>query len=251
MYVADVDKKLILPSHYLEGIKDLKVKEFIRTTLEIFNVDRHILIVINSWGLQVTAIQPHNVICDVLVLTENQGCHLVTISYTENDRTLLHSRYVAAFIKEKLVCHGGCIEKFGILCHVAAIDKYSNEIDTSLSDCFYPSHFYTNPVKFESLLKSLIITMAAYEPIDFSTLNSAKSIREVLATDKYFFLLTCDQFDMIMKLQFTKELWVHGPPGSGKTVAAVQFINELRRRGCRKNEVLSLAANYVLCKYVR
>lgn len=235
----------------MDGISDPKIKDFIKSVLNVFNKDRHIMVVVNCWGLQVTALQPPSVICDILILTESQGCHLVTISHSANDIVWKHCRYVAAFIKEKLVCHGGCIEKFGLLCHVANVDGYDFEIEKSLSECFYPSHCYVTPIKFGSLVQSLIITMAAYQPIDFSTLNTTKSMREVLATDKYFFLLTCDQFDMIWKLQFTKELWVHGPPGSGKTVAAVQFIGELRRRGCQKDEVLYLAENELLCSYVR
>ncbi|CAC5380773.1 unnamed protein product [Mytilus coruscus] len=249
--LSDASKNLVLPHHYMDCIKDLKVKDFIRSVLSIFNIDRHMMIVVNCWGLQVTALQPSDAICDVLVLTENQGCHLVTISQTSSEKIWEHCRYVAAFIKEKLVCHGGCIEKFGLVCHVANMDGYNDEIENSLWENFYPSHFYVTPSKFDSLVQSLIITMAAYEPIDFSTLNTTKSMREVLATDKYFFLLTCDQFDLICKQQFTKELWVHGPPGSGKTVAAVQFIAELRRRGCQKDEVLYLAENELLCSYVR
>jgi superfamily II DNA or RNA helicase len=48
-----------------------------------------------------------------------------------------------------------------------------------------------------------------------------------------------------------QELWIHGPPGAGKTVAALEIIRELVSRGCARKEVLYIAENPLLCAYIR
>ena len=96
----------------------------------------------------------------------------------------------------------------------------------------------------------MIISMAAYTPIDFTTLATNK-METILSSEVYFFLLTCDQFELLWQQQFTRELWVHSPPGAGKTVASVQFIQELKRRGCESKNIMYLAENDMLCSYVR
>jgi len=132
------------------------------------------------------------------------------------------------------------------------LNMYSDCYDpnTIFSDVFYPSHFNINNRKFDCLVEALIIYMTAYKPVDFTTLAGVKR-EDVLSVETYFFLLTCDQFELLWTQQFTKALWIHGPPGAGKTVAAVQFIQELRRSGCDKEEILYLAENDMLCSYVR
>ncbi|RUS74036.1 hypothetical protein EGW08_018210 [Elysia chlorotica] len=85
------------------------------------------------------------------------------------------------------------------------------------------------------------------EFIQCITLHSSPDNDE---TDHYF-LLTCDQLELLWTHHLTKELWVHGPPGSGKTIAAMEMMRILRRRGCKKEEVLYVAENLLLCAYVR
>ncbi|OWF48453.1 schlafen family member 13-like [Mizuhopecten yessoensis] len=246
------------PRHALDVISDPRKKEFVRDTLEQYRDMDSICIVVNCWGLQVTLPPPKCVLCDVLIISETRGCQLLTFTEVVNCRTREYSSSVAAFLKSRMVLHGGCTDKFGVTCQVLHIIEKCNHsgsacsrnLETSDDEDLYPSHFNMNAHKYGNLIRSLIVCMAAYKPVDFTTL-AAGNREEVLANMSYFFLLTSDQFDLLWSQQFTKELWIHGPPGSGKTVAAVQLIQELRRRGSGQHEILYLAENDMLCSYVR
>ncbi|XP_033756520.1 schlafen family member 13-like [Pecten maximus] len=248
----------IQPRHALDVISHSKKKDFIRDKLEKYKEADSICIVVNSWGLQVALPQPKCVLCDIFIISESHGCHLLTFTNEVNCRTREYSSSVAAFLKSRLVLHGGCTDKFGVTCQVVHVQDNSCHQDVTCSrnhdildeEDLYPSHFYMNPHKIRNLIGSLIVCMAAYKPVDFTTL-AAGNREEVLANMSYFFLLTSDQFDLFWSQQFTKELWIHGPPGAGKTVAAVQLIQELRRRGSAQNQILYLAENDMLCSYVR
>ena len=198
------------------------------------------------WGLKSSYIRPPDILCDVLVISEMEGLHFMTFSSQSSTQVLLHSQAAAAMLKNKLVQNGGCADKFGLVCHCIDLSTPLSDFTFSMSESglsksdIYPSHFTVNQKKFERMMDSIIITMAAYSQhapvLKHGTLN---------------FLLTRDQFELLWMQQFTQELWIHGPPGAGKTVAAVQMIEELRRRGCHEDEVLYLAENDKLCNFVR
>ncbi|XP_069140967.1 schlafen family member 13-like [Argopecten irradians] len=248
----------IQPRHALDMVTNSKKKEFIRDTLEQYREADSLCIVVNCWGLQVTLPPPKCVLCDVLILSELHGCLLLTFTNEVNCRTREYSSSVAAFLKSRLVLHGGCIDKFGITCQVVLGQENAGQTDTVCprnndlldEEDLYPSHYNMNPHKFRNLMGSLVVCISAYKPVDFTTLATG-NMEEVLAKMAYFFLLTSDQFDLFWSQQFTKELWIHGPPGAGKTVAAVQLIQELRRRGSAQQHILYLAENDMLCSYVR
>ena len=200
---------------------------------------------LGCWGLKI----PHHcpdVLCDLLVLTEEDGVHVLTIALQNKPRVRIHSQTVATVLKNKLVIHGGLRCKFGIVSHVIDVTQFQviAEAESNLFNRdLYPSHF-SNSGKFDGLIDSLIICMSSYtaHPLKSWACNVQGS---------YKFLLTHDQFDLLWTQQFTKELWVHGPPGAGKTEAAIQLIQELRRRGCNFNNILYLAENEKLCDFVR
>lgn len=250
-------------------IDDQQKREFIRSALEGYSDKDSICLFVNYWGLQVTIPPPKSVLCDVLIISESQGCHLLTFTDSVNCRTKEYSSSVGAFLKVRLVLRGGCTDKFGVVCHTIHVKNTSDTCSDNSNlprahmhrskssrqeefedDDLYPSQFNMNSHKFSSLFQALIICIAAYKPVDFTTLASGDR-DQVLEDLSYFFLLTSDQFDLLWSQQFTKELWIHGPPGAGKTVAAVQLIQELRRRGNSREEVLYLAENDMLCSYVR
>ncbi|KAK3095720.1 hypothetical protein FSP39_018052 [Pinctada imbricata] len=239
------------PQHFLETYASMDDRRFIYEILGEFNTGKHLCIFVNCWGLAIALQRPEEVICDVLILSESHGCHLLTFAKSDEPHVHQHSQSVAASIKFKFVSLGGCTDKFGIVCHLICMYSHNHEeFKQSLTEYFYPSHFYVTLSKLDNLIEAMVISISAYTPVDFTTL--ANNRREaILSSDVYFFLLTCDQFELLWTQQFTRELWVHSPPGGGKTVAAVQFIQELKRRGCNKENILYLAENEMLCSYVR
>ncbi|KAK3585478.1 hypothetical protein CHS0354_003326 [Potamilus streckersoni] len=241
------------PRHVLEKLVPSNSKELIKETLQVCKGGKCVIFATECWGLKIPHSRPDEVLCDVLIISEDQDNHLVTFATCQKPHVLKHSQEVAVELKRKLVLQGGCSEKFGIICHVADINRLcTNPQDFSawknsiLSSVLYPSHFRINSSKFDKILDAVVVTMASYPASDL-----VSDENNTMQCENFQFLLTCDQFELLWTQQFTKELWVHGPPGSGKTVAAIQLIQELRRRGCRPEEIVYLAENHRLCSLVR
>ena len=123
-------------------------------------------------------------------------------------------------------------------------------MQVSIDSSIYPPTFLLNALKMDNILTALIIAIASYMPCQQGQSVSPTN-RPLSAHHDCYFLLTCDQLELLWTRQFTKELWVHGPPGAGKTVAAMEMIRELVARGCKRSRVLYLAENPLLCAYVR
>lgn len=246
--LTEKSMKLPQPRHFLSFINHQDTRDLICSVVDHFPAGRRLSLFVNCWGLSVPSAPIPKVICDLFVVSESSGCHLITFANSESSSIWTHAQDVAAHLKYKMVALGGCVAKFGIATHIINAKNFT-EVKHDLDCKFYPSHFDMTSEKFDEVINSLIVIMAAYQPVDFTTLNS-KDVSNILSLDTHFFMLTCDQFELLFRRQFTKELWVHSPPGAGKTVAAVQFVQELKRRGCQSSEILYLAENKLLCSYV-
>lgn len=241
--------KLPQPRHFLSFVSCQATRDLVCSVVDLFSGDRHLSLFVNCWGLSVSLPPIPKVICDLFVASESHGCHLITFADSESGAIWTHAHDVATHLKYKMVALGGCLAKFGITTHIINVKNFM-DVKGDLNCKFYPSHYDMSSEKFDEIVNSLIVIMAAYQPVDFTTLNSI-NMENILSHDSHFFLLTCDQFELLFRRQFTKELWIHSPPGAGKTVAAVQFVQELKQRGCQSSEILYLAENKLLCSYVR
>lgn len=237
-------RDLIMPRHFIESYTGSKFKEEIKNTIQTFKGTNSICIGLQCWGLKVPFSCP-DVLCDVVVADDVDGVHVLTLTVQNLPHVRQHSQTVATILKNKLVTHGGFRHKFGVISHVIDLTNVQKAIDWEqniLNKDLYPSHFSIQS-KFDSLLDSFVIYMASYRA-------HAQNPGTYNLQGSYNFLLTHDQFELLWTQQFTKELWIHGPPGAGKTVAAIQLMQELRRRGCKNENILYLAENEKLCKFV-
>ena len=171
-----------------------------------------------------------SVICDLLLLSESLGrLHLISlVSSGSQDQFFPHARATAKAVKKSLVRNGGCYEKFYITCQVVLCNRVGTEpLDISSPDSRYPDVYRlrSSPqelVKINKILQSLVIVLAQFP----SFLSNKQGL-------KFLNLLTKEQFELLRKLvnvEEERELWIQGVAGTGKTVVAVEFINELRRR---------------------
>lgn len=180
-----------------------------------------------------------------MVINEDDGVHVLTFVNQVHSGVQQHAQTAAALLKNKLVTQGGFRHKFGVTSHIIDVRQARNatEWEKNVKNReLYPSHFSIRS-KFDTLIRSLVICMASYRA---NIQNSGNHDSQ----GSYKFVLTHDQFELLWTQQFTKELWVHGPPGAGKTVAAIQLMQELRRRGCSYENLLYLAENERLCAFV-
>ena len=89
-------------------------------------------------------------------------------------------------------------------------------------DDHYPKSydFHSLRAKLREILKAMVITVAAVP----STLSGKLGVT-------IFNLLTKEQFQLVHQLtKINEELWMEGVAETGKTLVAVEFMRELKRR---------------------
>ena len=168
------------------------------------------------------------VICDLLLLSESLGrLHLISlVSSGSQDQFFPHACATAKAVKNSLVRNGGCYEKFFITCQVVLCNSVGTKpLKIPSPDSRYPKeyHLRSSPqelVKINKILQSLVIVLAQFP----SFLSNKQGL-------KFLNLLTKEQFELLHReIDEHRELWIQGVAGTGKTVVAVEFIKELRRR---------------------
>ena len=222
-------------------------RETIRSLLSYFKGSNSIMLGLECWGLKIPMMECDEILCDVAVVTEYHNVHVLTFATSCSVDVVTHAQSAATALKTRLVLHGGCVEKFTVISHVLDVSQPDvlHEFETQMAvRDIYPAHFSPSRRKFERLVQAAVIFMGSYPA-------RSQRVPSLNQGDHYNFLLTHDQFELLWTQQFTRELWVHGPAGTGKTVAAVQMIQELRRRGCLHDNTLYLAENEKLCDFVR
>ena len=169
-----------------------------------------------------------SVICDLLLLSESLGrLHLISlVSSGSQDQFFPHARATAKAVKKSLVRNGGCYEKFYITCQVVLCNRVETELfEIPSADSRYPKEYdlRSSPqelVKISKILQALVLVLAQFPSI----LSNKQRL-------KFLDLLAKGQFQLLYKeIDEHRELWIQGPAGTGKTMVAVEFINELRRR---------------------
>ena len=147
----------------------------------------------------------------------------------------------------------GCKQSLFLDCFpsgLSLVAEHRVSVQVSIDSSIHPPTFLFNADKMDAILTALLIAVASYRPC-----QQGQSLPPTGGSQSPYhdchFLLTCDQLELLWTRQFTKELWVHGPPGAGKTVAAMELVRELVERGCSPSQVLYLAENPLLCAYVR
>ena len=212
---------------------------------------RALLVAAPSWHACIKRgeVPESGVVCDLLLFSyQLGGLHLFTLCDTAktNAHLLSYSHNTAKALKKALVTDGGCHEKFYISYHVVPCRTPSSvEIGQPFPDSRYPEEYKLEkpPAKLDKILESLVIVLAAVP----SVLSNKQGIC-------FFNLLTKEQFQLLyQEIDRFKELWIKGAAGTGKTLVAVEFMKELRRRDCKlkKEEILYVCENKGLRVQIR
>lgn len=209
---------------------------------------RGLVLVSRSWLRDVNPeARPDGLICDLLLVSQDfGGLHLVTLCEPGSEENIAqYSLTTARDLKKSLVLEGGCEEKFYISNHVVPCS--ATKIDSFCANKQYLELYdmaYT-PEKLNKILEALVIVLAKVP----STLSNSLGV-------SFMNLLTVKQFQLVheqIEDCSCRELWIKGPAGSGKTLVAVEFMRELRRRDehLRKQEILYVCENKGLREKVR
>ncbi|KAM8977342.1 schlafen family member 9-like [Pelodytes ibericus] len=217
-------------------LNDLFQRQFLRKN--------GLLILSRSWAVDVGQKSHPNVICDALLIPANDYPTLYTLFSTQiSQEEFEYSRQTAFTLKQKLVNIGGYTGK---LCVIPEALTLNNENAP-------PPHFLwpeiTYPPKYKLLsfsevkevVHSLLIVMLSF-----------KSIMSDLVGIEFFNLLTTEQYRLLSKsLQKTRHLFVHGLPGTGKTVLALKIMEKIKNEfNCSTENILYICENQPLRDYV-
>lgn len=189
------------------------------------------------------------VICDLLLISRDIGLHLFTLykgDAEDHSQIAEYSRAAAQALKVKLALRGDCKEKFYVSCQVVPCSAKSRvDVHLPVDDGRYPASYAIgfNRGKFKNILNALVFVFA--------------SIPSVLSTKlgvRFLHLLTHDQFLLVQqKINQYREFWVQGGAGTGKSIVAVKFMTELRRRdpNLEKEEILYVCENKGMRERIR
>lgn len=217
------------------------LKELIKKQMHPFS--QGILILSRSWAVDLNLQEKQGVICDALLVTQNSPPILYTILGEQDAGGKLYCTRTAFTLKQKLVNMGGYTEYLCVMTKVLHLSPESNaEFEGSDSLIEYPESYYLTDIKqMEVLLQSLVIVL-----LSFRSFLSDQLGCEILN------LLTVQQYEIVSKnLHKTPKLFIHGLPGSGKTIVAMKIMEKIKNTmGCEKNEILYVCENQPLRDFI-
>ncbi|XP_010988817.2 schlafen family member 11 isoform X1 [Camelus dromedarius] len=220
-----------------EGLEELINKQ-------IYPFSQGILILSRSWAVDLNLEEKQGVICDALLITQNSPPILYTILREPDTGGQVYCTHTALTLKQKLVNVGGYTGKLWVMTKVLHLSPESNaeSLEGSGSLIDYPRSYYlVNTQQMEGLLQSLVIVL-----LGFRSFLSDQLGCEVLN------LLTAQQYEIFSKnLRKNRKLFIHGLPGSGKTIMAVKIMEKIRNLfHCEANKILYVCENQPLRNFI-
>ncbi|XP_059126668.1 LOW QUALITY PROTEIN: schlafen family member 13-like [Peromyscus eremicus] len=211
---------------------------------EMSSVPCGLLIVSRSWAVDLDLEEKQGVICDALLIAENSSPTLYTILEEQDEGGQDYCTHTAFTFKQKLVNTGGYTGRVCVMTKVLCLSSKSN-VETSewsASPLDYPcSYKLANTQEMEALLQALVIVL-----LNFRSFLSDQLGCEILN------LLTAQQYEIFSKnLRKAKKLFVHGLPGSGKTIMAMKIMEKIRNTfHCETDRILYICENQRLRDFI-
>ncbi|KAK7829984.1 hypothetical protein U0070_003439 [Myodes glareolus] len=221
-----------------KGLKNL-IKE------QMHSVPCGLLILSRSWAVDLNLEERQGVICDALLIAENSPPTLYTILGQQEEGAQDYCTRTAFTLKQKLVNTGGYTGRVCVMTKVLCLESKSNveTSERSPAPVDYPrSYNLANTQQMEALLQALVIVL-----LNFRSFLSDQLGCEILN------LLTVQQYEIFSKnLRKNKKLFVHGLPGSGKTVMAIKIMEKIRNTfHSETDRILYICENQRLRDFIR
>uniref|UniRef100_A0A2K6F0Z2 Schlafen family member 13 n=1 Tax=Propithecus coquereli TaxID=379532 RepID=A0A2K6F0Z2_PROCO len=199
-----------------------------------------ILIFSRSWAVDLNLQEKEGVICDALLIAQNSPPILYTILRKLEAGGQDYCTRKAFTLKQKLVNMGGYTGKVCVVAKVLCLSPESSAecVEGAVSPIHYPrSYSLADTQQMEALLQALVIVL-----LGFRSFLSDQLHCEVLN------LLTVEQYELFSKnLCENRELFVHGLPGSGKTIMAMNIMEKVRNVfHCGTDRILYICENQPL-----
>ncbi|XP_064022048.1 schlafen family member 13-like isoform X2 [Pogoniulus pusillus] len=215
-----------------------------------------ILIFSRSWAVEIGSQKTQDVVCDALLVAKDAYPVLYTVVKEVSHAASEYSRDTARALKQKLVNDGGCAIKLCVLHQVLHLNDIQDQMEVEDSDIpqqdnqpelhsnssLYPEDYTLTSSGISAFLRALVIVVLCF-----------KSYLSDYLGCEIFNLLTLKQYELLSKnLHKTRELFVFGLPGTGKTIVALKNIERIRNIfQCSPTEILYICENTPLMKLVR
>uniref|UniRef100_A0A2K6NJG2 Schlafen family member 13 n=1 Tax=Rhinopithecus roxellana TaxID=61622 RepID=A0A2K6NJG2_RHIRO len=218
------------------------LEELINKQVQLFS--QGIVILSRSWAVDLNLQEKPGVICDALLIAKNSTPILYTILREQDAEGQDYCTRTAFTLKQSLVNVGGYTRKVCVRAKVLCLSPESSTeaLEAAVSVMDYPaSYSLAGTQHVEALLQSLVIVL-----LGFRSLLSDQLSCEVLN------LLTAQQYEIFSKnLRKNRELFVHGLPGSGKTIMAMKIMEKIRNVfHCEAETILYVCENQPLRNFI-
>ncbi|KAG8587778.1 hypothetical protein GDO81_005781 [Engystomops pustulosus] len=202
-----------------------------------------VLLVSRSWAVDVDQKSNPNVICDILLLSPNNYPTLYSVFSAEvSENDFFYAQKTAFALKERLVNIGGYKRKLCVIPKMLCLNAEDDNSSFPWLEMKYPETYKLPDLgSVKELLPSLTIVILCFR----NTLGDKFGI-------ELFNLLTIEQYKLLStNLKMIPALFVHGPPGTGKTVIALEIIKKIRNiYDCSTDDILYICENRPLKEYV-
>ncbi|XP_068122587.1 schlafen family member 11-like isoform X2 [Hyperolius riggenbachi] len=202
-----------------------------------------IVIVSRSWAVDLELPSNPDVVCDALVLISGEHPKLYSVFKGDiSEKEFDYSQGTALALRQKLVKMGSYTGKLCVIPAALRLNSTNKSSQFSWPEIIYPETYRMPDLDtIKKLLWSLAIVL----------LHFRSFLSDKVGTD-YFNLLTTEQYEILSRKLFKGPYFVHGPPGTGKTVLAVMMIKKIKNTyNCSFEEILYICENAPLRDFVR
>ncbi|NWV75554.1 SLN13 protein, partial [Dasyornis broadbenti] len=227
------------------GLEDLLKRQ-------LRGLTRGVLILSRSWAVDIGLQRNPDVVCDALLVAENEYPVLFTVVKDASCVTSGKWKETARALKQKLVNDGGYTSRVCVIPQILQLNGTNDQMGVAKNDVpwqeaqsdstsLYPKNYILTSRDIPALLQALVIVVLSFKSYLSDSLGC-----------EIFNLLTQRQYELISSnLHKVKKLFVLGLPGTGKTIVAMKVIERIKNTFCcSAKEILYICENQPLRDFV-
>ena len=233
----------LVPEDFAERFKIEQEKNCIRNLQNIlqqsYSDNKGFVMFDKSWSGNVgIAPPPDEVLCDMFVMSHSGMPRMITLARECSEKVKMYNLNLGKKLKAALVNKGGCLKYVGIDAQIILLNDINDGMILPPSNASYPAAYNMNPQIFAKIREALVIVLAGFESSSFNPTVGVS----------FLYVLTTEQYDIsILEDPFVV---VSAPPGTGKTVVAMERIKRLQKRNVSKVEILYICENKSLASFL-